>query len=302
MKHTLRPLLKTKLTLLSSVCLLLGACASGGTGSSMSTDSEQRIDQALARAANSAQSSGESSHSVGILEKLYNRNPKDEGVALRYASALRDAEYYNRALLVLAPFAEKESSSSLVKSEYASVQLALGNYPQAEQYAQKAIIQDETNAQAYQALGIALDSQEKYVEAERSYRKGLDYWKGDPTSIINNLALNLASQDYLEEAVELLEKAKAVSPNRPEVERNLRIIQALLETKQTSHSPRTADKAEAQRKREANAQIPFLNPHAEQQAAASEAPAMEKAVEKPAPKRLKPKAKSQYSGGHKRKS
>ncbi|MCD8497015.1 MAG: hypothetical protein LRZ85_02375 [Alphaproteobacteria bacterium] len=216
----------------------------------MDADSEARIDSALARAATSAQNSGEAAQSVGLLEKLYNRNPHDEMLALRYASALRDAEYYNRALLVLAPFANDEKSASEVKSEFASLQLALGNYPQAEQYAQKAILQNEKNAQAYQALGIALDAQNMYPEAERAYRKGLDNWVGDPAPIINNLALNLASQDYLEEAIELLEKAQSVSPDRPEIERNLRITRALLETKQLSHSPRTSDRLDAKKKLE----------------------------------------------------
>ncbi|HRQ60243.1 MAG TPA: tetratricopeptide repeat protein [Alphaproteobacteria bacterium] len=236
----------SKLALIGASCLVLAACASSGSGSQTGGDSD-RINQALERTANSVQASGDSAQSVGILERLYARNPKDEGLALKYASALRDAEYYNRAMLVLSPFAEKASSTAAVKSEFASIHLALGNYPQAEQYAQKAIVQDPTNAQAYQALGIALDAQNMYPEAERAYRKGLDNWKGDPSSIINNLALNLASQDYLEEAIELLEKAQAVSPNRTEIERNLRIIRALLETKQIS----TGQAADTKPKRKA---------------------------------------------------
>lgn len=234
-----------RLILLSSVCLILGACGTTGSTTGQMSEDSDRIDSALNRAATSAQNSGEGSQSVALLEKLYNRNPKDEGLALRYASALRDAEYYNRALLVLAPFANDDKSSAEVKSEFASTQLALGNYPQAEQFAQKAILQNDKNAQAYQALGIALDAQNMYPEAERAYRKGLDNWTGDPTPIINNLALNLASQEYLEEAIELLEKAQAVSPDRPEIERNLRIINALWETKKMSTSPRESDRLKA---------------------------------------------------------
>lgn len=235
----------SRFLLLSSACLMLGACGTtGSTNGQMAGDSD-RINSALNRAATSAHNSGEDSQSIAILEKLYNRNPKDEGLALRYASALRDSEYYNRALLVLAPFANDDNSAAAVKSEFASIQLALGNYPQAEQFAQKAIVQDEKNAQAYQALGIALDAQSMYPEAERAYRKSLDNWTGDPTPIINNLALNLASQEYLDEAIELLKKAQAVSPDRPEIERNLRIIQALLETKQMSSSPRESDRLKA---------------------------------------------------------
>jgi len=66
-----------------------------------------------------------------------------------------------------------------------------------------------------------------HEEAERAFRKALDLWEGDPTSIMNNLALNLASQGHLDEAAEILQKARDVSPNRTEIERNLRIVTAL---------------------------------------------------------------------------
>jgi Flp pilus assembly protein TadD len=75
-----------------------------------------------------------------------------------------------------------------------------------------------------------LDSKGKHVEAERAFRKGLDIWEGDPIPIMNNLALNLASQNNLEEAYEILMRAKTIAPNRIEVERNLRIVKALIET------------------------------------------------------------------------
>jgi Flp pilus assembly protein TadD len=139
--------ISTRLILISAAALTLASCASGGQNG-VSAESEERINNALARAATSAQGAGDSGQSVGLLEKLYNRNPKDEGLALRYASALRDAEYYNRALLVLSPFANDEKSGPAVKAEFASIHLAMGNYPQAEQYAQKAIVQDPANAQA----------------------------------------------------------------------------------------------------------------------------------------------------------
>jgi Flp pilus assembly protein TadD len=69
-----------------------------------------------------------------------------------------------------------------------------------------------------------------HPEAERAYRKGLEIWEGDPIPIMNNLALNLASQNNLKEAYEILKKAKSIAPNRIEVERNLRIVSALVES------------------------------------------------------------------------
>ena len=100
-------------------------------------------------------------------------------------------------------------------------------------------MQDSNDARAYHYLGIALDAQGKHPEAEKAFRKGLDMWQGDPTPIMNNLALNLSSQGYLDEASEILEKARAVSPNRLEVERNLRIITALRQSENpTTPKPR----------------------------------------------------------------
>ncbi len=109
------------------------------------------------------------------------------------------------------------------------IQLGLGNYEFAENHAKEAIIQHPEDYQAYQNLGIALDAKEMHTEAERAFRKGLEYWKGDPTTIMNNLALNLATQGFIDEAIEVLERAKALSPDRIEIERNLRIIRTLNE-------------------------------------------------------------------------
>ena len=58
----------------------------------------------------------------------------------------------------------------------------------------------------------------------------MKHWKGDSTPILNNLALNLASQGHLEEALSLIEKAQKMAPGRMDLERNRRIIATLLET------------------------------------------------------------------------
>ena len=46
---------------------------------------------------------------------------------------------------------------------------------------------------------------------------------------MNNLALNLATQGFVDEAIEILERAQKISPDRIELERNLRIIRTLNE-------------------------------------------------------------------------
>ncbi len=209
--------------------LSLAACQ---TASSVDAETVRtsKIDSVLERAASNAASRGETSSSLAILEKMYKRNSSDPAAAMRYARALREADYLNRSAMVLSPYAHDEKSSVEIKTEFTAIQLALGHYKAAEEFAQKAIIQDPESYQAFHHLGIALDAQGMHKEAERAFRKGLDYWQGDPTSIMNNLALNLTAQGFLDEASEILQKAAALSPEREEIERNLRIITALQQT------------------------------------------------------------------------
>jgi len=219
--------------LLLAATISLSACQT--TGSDRMADSkekistEERIDSAIEKAAITASQSGSTSARLLALEKQYKRNSNDPAYALAYARGLRHAGYLNRASMILEPFAKDENAVAGAKTEMSMVALGLGNYDLAEKYAQQAVIQDPADHYAFQNLGIALDAKEMHPEAERAFRKGLENWEGDPTTIMNNLALNLATQGFIDEAIEVLERAKALSPNRIEIERNLRIIRTLNE-------------------------------------------------------------------------
>lgn len=209
----------------------LGACQTVGTSDERvyERSKEERMDAAIEKAAISASKGGSVGATLLALEKKYKRESDNPEVALNYAGVLRQAGYLNRAELVLKPFADDEHAIAGAKTEMSMIELGLGNYDAAEKYAQGAVLQDAEDYQAYQNLGIALDAKEMHVEAERAFRKGLEYWEGDPTTIMNNLALNLATQGFIDEAIEILERAKALSPDRIEIERNLRIIRTLNE-------------------------------------------------------------------------
>jgi Flp pilus assembly protein TadD len=212
----------SSLVLMLSTCAALSACQTAqSTNTPLRTSGTEG---AVEPAANYTRTPGKS---AVYLERAYKKDPQNETNAVDYAIALREHGKLNHAAIILEPFAKEPSASSLVTSEYAAVQLAQGNYEAAEKYAQKAVIADEQNFKAFHRLGIALDAQSMHPEAERAYRKGLELWQGDPTSIMNNLALNLASQGYLDESIEILLKAQDVAPNRVEIERNLRIVTAL---------------------------------------------------------------------------
>jgi Flp pilus assembly protein TadD len=218
------------LTGLSITVMALSACQTTGTTTEKSLK-EQRTDQ-IAAAIRRAEDKSGKGQSISTLEKRYKRNTDSEIDATKYAHALRKNDFLPEAAAVLAPFAEEETASAPTKTEYALILLAQGQHKRAEKTAQQAVLADETYDRAYHTLGIALDTQGMHEEAERAFRKGLELWQGDPTTIMNNLAFNLAAQNHLDEASEILQKAQVLAPQRMEIERNLRIVTAL----QQSHS------------------------------------------------------------------
>lgn len=212
------------LLLAGVVSLGLTACQSA----TMSGGENGKIDSTLEKVASEAGAQGYTMEQLSALEQLYKRDSQNPKVALNYATALQQNGRLKRAELILQAFAEdQELKSAPIKAEYAAIQAASGNYISAEDYARKALLIDQENGKAYEILGISLDAQSKYDQAESAYRKALDNWSGNPSTVLNNLGLNLASQGFFDEAMEELRKALATAPNRDEIERNMRIVSAL---------------------------------------------------------------------------
>lgn len=214
---------------------LLAACSST-SGQKPGVAASSRIDAALEQGIADAQARGAQGEALALLEQAHARMPEDRTLAIRYARALREDEQINRARSILAPFVQdedkkdKDKQDSGILTEMAMIYLALGQYKDAELRARDAVVLAPEDGRAFLALGTALDAQGYHQQAEVAFRRGLEYWKDDPTPILNNLALNLASQGYLAESLSILQKAKKIAPNRIEIERNLRIISALQET------------------------------------------------------------------------
>lgn len=213
--------------------LALSACETTASKSSPKTSREQtdkKINSAIENALREAEGRGNRQESLILLEQIYKRNAGDPNVAVRFARTLREDEQLNKARLVLMPHTKGKKAHPDALTEMAMVHLGLGNYKAAENTARESITLNPDQGRAFLALGTALDAQGHHEQAEVSFRRGLGHWKGDPAPILNNLALNLASQGNLKEALTILEKARSLSPRRMEIERNYRIISTLYET------------------------------------------------------------------------
>ncbi|MBX2834809.1 MAG: tetratricopeptide repeat protein [Micavibrio sp.] len=213
------------LLLISLSSLALTACA-GSHNYDPNLSQEDQIAAAIRRAENA---SGYQP-SMKTLEARYKKAPSSQIAATEYAYSLRHNNQIQQAEAVIKPFAISKDAAAATKNEYANILLAQGNTETAEKMAQDAIKTDPSYDRAYHTLGIALDMQAMHKESERAFRKGLELWEGDPTAIMNNLALNLAAQNFLDEATEILQKALTISPEKTEIRRNLRIVMALHQT------------------------------------------------------------------------
>ncbi len=227
--------------------LATAACSTTTTGTNRTDKSgAARVDSILERAAREAKASGNKAEALIILERLNAKHPDDASIATAFGQSLREDEQLNRARQVLTPFTQGKDAYPDAITELSMVQLALGQYKEAELTARRAVDKDPKSGRAYLALGTALDAQNQHEEAEAAFRKGIDKWEGDPAPIMNNLALNLASQNKLDQAIDMLKRAKEISPGRVEIERNIRIISTLQEgaddfiTKQQAAKPAAA--------------------------------------------------------------
>lgn len=217
--------------MIAATAISLSACqtTTSGENSAASATDKTQVNEAIERAAHSAGLRTEEQKSLFMAEQAYKKDSKNAQNVLNYGRALRRAGQFTIASTVLEATANQKDGISDIKTEMSSVQLELGNYDRAEKYAQEAVIQNPEDYLAFRNLGIALEAKSMHAEAERAFRKGLDTWKGDPTPIMNNLALNLATQGFVDEAIDILEQAKTLAPDNMKVERNLRIVRTIKE-------------------------------------------------------------------------
>lgn len=127
-------------------------------------------------------------------------------------------------LLTHAACSPQTSSPQLTKAQEFIQQ---DDYQEAERLAREAIFDTPLNSEPYYTLGVILDEQSRYSEAEKAYRAAIKHSTGQNGHFLNSLGLNLAKQGYFEEALKTLEEALQTFPGNREIIRNTRIVKAL---------------------------------------------------------------------------
>lgn len=196
--------------------------------SGMKDQTEERLDTA----AHAALAEGKKQEALAYYEKLYARNSRNPDTVLNYAQLLRKTGHPDKALDVLEGYLNSfgRRKTPVLLNEYAAAQIEAGHYDEAEDILDKVLKDPESgsyHADADNLLGIALDAQGVHKEAEESYRQALNSWKGDPTSVMNNLGLCLAAQGKFDEALSVLRQALIRAPQKTEIARNIQMVSDL---------------------------------------------------------------------------
>lgn len=209
---------------------VVGEMINGLTG--MPNEAEAR----LRTAAHSAMAQGRTDEALGFYAKLHDRQPKDAEAALNYAQLLRRIGKTEKAVEVLEPFviaryaAVRDNALPAVVNEYAAANTELGKLELAET-ALNHVLEDKTAEEyhndAYNLMGVVMDAKGQHKEAEEYFREALDGWKGDPSSVMNNLGLNLAAQGMFDQSLSVLRQALIKAPKKTEIAKNIQLVSDL---------------------------------------------------------------------------
>lgn len=196
---------------------------------------KQAVESRLTTAAAEAIAAGRTADALTHYEKLYRSDKKDPINALNFAQLLRRSARGDEAIEVLHPFikaSDKKSQkiSPLLLNEYAAALVEKGQLSQAQKIIDRVLADEEyanSHADAMNLLGVALDAQGRHKEAETMFRMALQGWNGNPTTVMNNLALCLANQAMFDEALTTLRQALVMAPDKQEIARNIQLVSEL---------------------------------------------------------------------------
>ena len=206
---------------------------------------KQETQARLTAQTSDAIAAGKTAEALDLYGRLHKEHPHDRSVAIVYAQLLRRSGRADEAVNVLSPFASFHEHSNnqsetvvvtynadaVVLNELAAAHIATGNFDAADKLLRHVLADPGSapmHADAESLMGIVLDARGQHRDAEQMFNKALQSWKGDPTPVMNNLALCLAAQGQFDQALDTLRRALVISPNdKQEIARNIALISNL---------------------------------------------------------------------------
>lgn len=232
------PVLKTT-ALITVLIVLFAGCTNRASFDGVipvTPDAEAR----LSTEAHKSIEEGTTKKALQKFKHLYNKpSYRNNEVILNYAQLLRNDDEPQAAMDVIYGFAFdrndniKSHVSAAVVNELAAIKTEIGDFKTAQNLASQVLNNSYAKdfyADAHNLMGVALDADGKHRTAEIHLRKALELWKGDSTSVKNNLAVCLASQGRFDEALMHLRQALIEAPNKEEIAKNIELINLIRES------------------------------------------------------------------------
>lgn len=192
---------RAALALAAVLALSLAGCAKDR----MSTGSVARDSRSV-----ESMSTQELASSADSLGRAYARNPKDIGVAMRYASVLQMNGNADQALAVMRKLAIDYPNERQVLAAYGKALAAAGELEPALDAVRRAQTPEYPDWRLLSAEAAILDQLGEPTEARRLYARALEIQPGEP-SILSNLGMSYLLEGDLKTAESHMRQA-AQSP------------------------------------------------------------------------------------------
>lgn len=163
------------------------------------------------------------SAAIQHYEALVAQKPMEIEATLGLARNLRWAGQAARALSVLEKAPTSFKDDGRYQAELGKVHLILGDSSAGVRELDGAATKVGNDWRLYSALGIALDYQQSYPQAEVAYRKALEMCPDD-AAVMNNLGISQGLSGNLDRAILTLQDALELDGHKAKIQRNLKLF------------------------------------------------------------------------------
>jgi Flp pilus assembly protein TadD len=157
---------------------------------------------------------------------LYDKDPKNPGTALNYATALRGLGQRAQAVALLQQAAINHPNQPAILAAYGRALADAGNYTEALKVLERAHQPERPDWRILNAQGAILDQMGRFADARRYYETALKTAPGEP-AILSNYGLSYALSENLPEAEKILRQAAQTPGATPKVRQNLVLVLSL---------------------------------------------------------------------------
>ena len=215
------------LLLILPLLAVLTACSTPDKVEEKPAPTMANKEESLLRIAKATEAAGDTSAALQLYHQIASNNPDSIDAWLGQARLYQKAGKNDMAITALEKALEKDSGNTDILRQLANSLIYTGNAKQALVYLENALENSPDDARLLNTKGIALDMQEKYEQAQASFRKALEQETGSKSYIENNLAMSYLLADEYEKSIALLNKLVATDRDNARFRQNLALAYGL---------------------------------------------------------------------------